>query len=131
MLRHSTTHEDPAIDEITFLIPREHGIIFTVGFKAGRQVYCFAKDGVIHTPIADRFLNGITRQTVISLAKDMGITVEERRIKPEELEGFEEIFLTGSAAEITPVGSIDDMKFTPGEITAKLHDAYTALTHGE
>ena len=101
-----------------------------VAESTGANIFLI-KDGVIHTPIADRFLNGITRQTVIDLAKDMGITVEERRIKPEELEGFEEIFLTGSAAEITPVGSIDDMKFTPGEITAKLHDAYTALTHGE
>jgi branched-chain amino acid aminotransferase len=101
-----------------------------VAESTGANIFLI-KDGVIHTPIADRFLNGITRQTVIGLAKDMGITVEERRIKPEELEGFEEIFLTGSAAEITPVGSIDDMKFIPGPITAKLADAYTALTHGK
>lgn len=89
------------------------------------------KGGVLYTPIADRFLNGITRQTVIQIARDMGITVEEKRIKPEEVKDFEEIFLTGSAAEITPVGKIDDLTFTPGPITAKLHEAYTALTHGE
>ena len=89
------------------------------------------KDGVLFTPIADRFLNGLTRQTVIEIAKDMGITVEEKRIKPEEIEGFEEIFLTGSAAEITPVGKIDDLTFKPGPVTDKLQTAYTALTHGE
>ena len=101
-----------------------------VAESTGANIFLI-KDGVIHTPIADRFLNGLTRQTVIGIAKDMGITVEERRIKPEELESFDEIFLTGSAAEITPVGKIDDLTFTPGEITAKLADAYTALTHGE
>lgn len=101
-----------------------------VAESTGANIFLI-KDGVIHTPIADRFLNGLTRQTIIGLAKDMGITVEERRIKPEEVETFEEIFLTGSAAEITPVGKIDEIPFTPGPITAKLHDAYTALTHGE
>lgn len=101
-----------------------------VAESTGANIFLI-KDGVIHTPIADRFLNGLTRQTVIALAKDMGITVEERRIKPEELGDFSEIFLTGSAAEITPVGKIDEMKFTPGPITVKLAEAYTALTHGE
>lgn len=101
-----------------------------VAESTGANIFLI-KDRVINTPIADRFLNGITRQTVIQIAKDMGITVNERRVKPEELEGFDEIFLTGSAAEITPVGKIDDMTFKPGPITARLHDAYTALTHGE
>ncbi|MGB0719086.1 MAG: branched-chain amino acid aminotransferase [Bdellovibrionales bacterium] len=99
-----------------------------VAESTGANIFLI-RDGVIHTPIADRFLNGITRQTVIELAKEAGIEVQERRIKPEELESFEEIFLTGSAAEITPVGKIDDITFTPGPITAQLHDAYTALTH--
>jgi branched-chain amino acid aminotransferase len=88
------------------------------------------RDGVIHTPIADRFLNGITRQTIIALAKDMGLTVEERRIKPEELDSFDEIFLTGSAAEVTAVGKIDDKTFTVGPITRKLRDAYEDLVNG-
>jgi len=101
-----------------------------VAESTGANIFLI-KDGVIHTPIADRFLNGLTRQTVIALAQDMGLEVIERRIKPEEVSDFEEIFLTGSAAEITPVGKIDDLIFTPGPITAKLHDAYTALTHGE
>jgi branched-chain amino acid aminotransferase len=87
------------------------------------------KDGVIHTPIADRFLNGLTRQTVIELAKELNIPLEERRIKPVELSEFEEIFLTGSAAEITAVGKIDDMTYKVGPITKKLQDAYTARTH--
>jgi branched-chain amino acid aminotransferase len=88
------------------------------------------RDGVIHTPIADRFLNGITRQTIIALAKDMGLTVEERRIKPEELDSFDEIFLTGSAAEVTAVGKIDDKTFTVGPTTRKLRDAYEDLVNG-
>ena len=87
------------------------------------------KDGQIHTPIADRFLNGITRQTVIGLARDMGISVEERRINPEELESFDEIFLTGTAAEITAVGKIDDITYGVGPITRKLHEAYEDLIH--
>lgn len=97
-----------------------------VAESTGANVFLI-KDGVIHTPIADRFLNGLTRQTVIGLAKDMGITVEERRIKPEEVETFEEIFLTGTAAEITPVGKIDDHEFAVGPITKQLHEAYEAL----
>ena len=84
-------------------------------------------DGKVVTPTADRFLNGITRQTVIALAKDAGIEVEERRIKPEELANTQEIFLTGTAAEVTAVGKIDDQDFTVGPVTRKLRDAYEAL----
>jgi len=102
-----------------------------VAESTGANIFLINEAGEIHTPIADRFLNGITRQTVIGLAKDLGYEIIERRIKPEELTDFTEIFLTGSAAEITPVGKIDDLTFTPGEITAKLSDAYTALTHGK
>lgn len=86
------------------------------------------QNNTLATPIADRFLNGITRQTVLSLAKDMGIEVQERRIKPEDLSDFQEIFLTGTAAEITPVGKIDNIAYTPGEITHKLIAAYEHLT---
>ena len=85
-------------------------------------------DGEVHTPMADCFLNGITRQTVIQLAKDAGLKVHERHIKPEELMRVSEVFLTGSAAEITPVGEIEGQKFTPGKITHQLMAAYTALT---
>ncbi|MBG77568.1 MAG: branched-chain amino acid aminotransferase [Alphaproteobacteria bacterium] len=87
-------------------------------------------DGAIHTPTADRFLNGITRQTVMQLAQDMGINVIERRIKPEELDHAQEVFVTGSAAEVTPIGRIDERHYDVGPITKKLMDAYSALVHG-
>jgi branched-chain amino acid aminotransferase len=86
----------------------------------------FIVDGKIHTPIADCFLDGITRRTVIGLAKKRGIEVIERRIMPEELSNFSECFITGSAAEVTPVGEIADWRFTPGAISRQLMDDYTA-----
>jgi len=86
----------------------------------------FVKDGAIHTPIADCFLNGITRRTVIDLAKRRGIAVNERRIMPEELAGFEECFITGTAAEVTAVSEIADWRFTPAKITQQLAEDYTA-----
>src|SRR6478672_2590271 len=85
----------------------------------------FIKDGKIHTPIADCFLDGITRQTVIELAKKRGIEVIERRIMPEELAGFSECFITGSAAEVTAVAEIAQWNFNPGGITKTLMDDYT------
>jgi branched-chain amino acid aminotransferase len=81
---------------------------------------------VIHTPIADCFLDGITRQTAIDLARRRGFEVAERRILPEELSSFSECFITGTAAEITPVGEIGPHRFTPGAMTATLIDDYTA-----
>jgi branched-chain amino acid aminotransferase len=86
----------------------------------------FVKDGKLHTPIADCFLAGITRATVIDLAKRRGIEVIERRILPEELSGFSECFLTGSAAEVTPVSEIAHWTFTPGSISAQLMEDYSA-----
>jgi branched-chain amino acid aminotransferase len=86
----------------------------------------FIKDGKIHTPIADCFLAGITRQTVIDLAKKRGIEVIERRIMPHELTGFSECFITGSAAEVTPVSEIAQWRFTPGAISKQLMEDYTA-----
>jgi branched-chain amino acid aminotransferase len=86
----------------------------------------FVKDGKIHTPIADCFLSGITRATAIELARRRNIDVIERRIMPEELSGFSECFITGSAAEVTAVAEIADWKFTPGRITQQLMDDYTA-----
>lgn len=85
------------------------------------------KNGEVYTPPADCFLNGITRQTLIALCKENGITLHERHIKPEELGDFEECFLTGTAAEVTAVGSIDHHKFTVGPVVRKLRDAYEAL----
>ena len=86
----------------------------------------FIKDGKIHTPIADCFLDGITRRSAIMLAKRRGIEVIERRILPSELDGFSECFITGTAAEITAVSEIAHWKFTPGAITLQLADDYTA-----
>jgi branched-chain amino acid aminotransferase len=86
----------------------------------------FIKDGKIHTPTPDCFLDGITRQTVIELAKKRGYEVIERQIKPEELDGFSECFITGTAAEVTPVSEIANWRFTPGTITQQLMDDYTA-----
>ncbi|HET7678530.1 MAG TPA: branched-chain amino acid aminotransferase [Xanthobacteraceae bacterium] len=86
----------------------------------------FITDGKIHTPTPDCFLDGITRRTVIALAKKRGIPVIERRIIPEEMANFGECFITGSAAEVTPVGEIAQWKFTPGAITQQLMEDYTA-----
>jgi branched-chain amino acid aminotransferase len=86
----------------------------------------FIQDGKIHTPIADCFLAGITRATAIDLAKRRGIEVIERRIMPEELNGFSECFITGTAAEVTPVSEIADWRFTPGAVTQQLMEDYTA-----
>jgi len=91
----------------------------------GANVF-FVKDGVVHTPIADCFLDGITRQTVIELAKRRGLEVAQRRIMPEEMAGFQECFITGSAAEVTPVAEVGPYTFTPGNITRILMDDYTA-----
>jgi branched-chain amino acid aminotransferase len=85
----------------------------------------FVHDGKIHTPIADCFLSGITRATVIELARRNNIEVIERRIMPEELSGFSECFITGTAAEVTAVGEIAQWTFTPARITAQLMRDYT------
>lgn len=86
----------------------------------------FVKDGKLHTPTPDCFLDGITRRTVIGLAQDLGIEVIERAIMPEEMAGFEEAFLCGTAAEVTPISEIAQYRFTPGALSKKLIDAYEA-----
>jgi branched-chain amino acid aminotransferase len=86
----------------------------------------FSAGGVLHTPIADCFLDGITRRTVIELAKRRGIDVIERRIMPEELTGFEECFICGTGAEVTPVSEVGPYKFTPGAISRALMEDYSA-----
>lgn len=83
------------------------------------------KDGAIITPAADCFLNGITRRTVIDLARGLGYSVTERAVMPDELARADEVFLTGTAAEVTPVGEIGDWRFTPGPVTHALIAAYT------
>jgi branched-chain amino acid aminotransferase len=92
----------------------------------GANVF-LVQDGKIHTPTPDCFLDGITRRTVIDLAKRRGYEVIERAIKPEELAATQEVFLTGTAVEVTPVAEIDDYKFETGEITRNLMSDYDAL----
>ena len=94
-----------------------------VAEATGANVF-FVKGKEIHTPTPDCFLDGITRRTVIGLAKAAGYTVIERHMKPEELDQFDECFLTGTAAEVTPVSEIGDLRFTPGEACQTLVDAY-------
>jgi branched-chain amino acid aminotransferase len=95
----------------------------------GANVF-FTRDGAIHTPQADCFLNGITRQTVIDLAKKRGIEVIERRIMPDELASFNECFITGTAAEVTPVGEIAGIMYKPANITMTLVDDYHNAVNG-
>ncbi|MEM6901628.1 MAG: aminotransferase class IV, partial [Pseudomonadota bacterium] len=87
-------------------------------------------DGKLHTPTPDCFLDGITRQTVIDIAKYRGLDVVERAIMPNELSQAKEVFLTGTAAEVTPVGQIDNITYTPGAVCQMLIDDYTALVNG-
>lgn len=89
----------------------------------------FVFNGELHTPTPDCFLNGLTRQTVMQLARDAGIKVVERHIKPEEIKSCTEMFLTGSAAEVTPIGQIDDFTLPVGPITKQLMQAYTDLVN--
>ncbi|MEC8194775.1 MAG: branched-chain amino acid aminotransferase [Pseudomonadota bacterium] len=97
-----------------------------VAEATGANIF-FVKDGEVHTPTPDCFLNGITRQTVIGMLKDKGITVIERHIMPEELADFEQCWLTGTAAEVTPVGQIGDYTFEVGDITRDIAESYEKL----
>lgn len=100
-----------------------------VAEATGANVF-FVKDGELHTPIPDCFLNGLTRQSVIAIARARGVKVIERHIKPEELTGFSECFLTGSAAEVTPVSEIGPYTFKPGTLTETLMNAYSDEVRG-
>ena len=96
-----------------------------VAEATGANVF-FVKEGKLHTPIPDCFLDGITRRTVIDLARRRGYEVVERVIMPEEMAGFEECFLCGTAAEVTPVSQVGSYRFTPGEMTRNLMNDYTS-----
>ncbi len=88
-------------------------------------------DGVIKTPIPDCFLNGLTRQTIIKMARGMGYEVMETQIKPEELAGAQEIFITGTAAEVTAVGKIDQHEYKVGPVTRALRESYEDLVRSK
>ena len=91
----------------------------------------FIKDKNIHTPIADCFLNGITRQTVIEMVKNQGFNLVEKYILPNEIGDYDEALLTGTAAEITPIQSIDDINYNTGKNTTsyKLMNDFTDLVN--
>ena len=97
-----------------------------VAEATGANIF-FVKDGEVHTPKPDCFLNGITRQTVINMLEERGVKVNVRHIMPEELEGFEQCWLTGTAAEVTPVGQIGDHTFEVGTLTREISEGYEKL----
>jgi branched-chain amino acid aminotransferase len=101
-----------------------------VAEATGANVF-FVRDGVLHTPRVEHILDGITRQTVIEMAQARGVEVVVRDILPEELADFSECFLTGSAAEVTPVGQVGDHRFTPGDLSLSLMDDYGKLVRGQ
>lgn len=99
------------------------------GFVAeatGANIF-FVRDGEVHTPLADCFLNGLTRQTVIQMLRDKQVKVHERHIEPSELESFQQCWLTGTAAEVTPVGSIGEWSFEVGQMTRDVAADYERL----
>jgi branched-chain amino acid aminotransferase len=101
-----------------------------VAEATGANVF-FVRDGVLHTPDPDCFLDGITRQAVIALAQEKGFEVVVRHILPEELATFSECFIVGTAAEVTPVARIGDYRFKPGNISLALMDDFARLVRRE
>lgn len=99
-----------------------------VAESSGSNIF-FVKDGHLKTPDPECFLNGITRQTVMQIAKESGIDVEVTTIMPDEVNSFDEVFVTGTAAEITAIGKIDDKEFEVGPVTRRLQNAYKDLVH--
>jgi len=97
-----------------------------VAEATGANIF-FVRDGEVHTPKPDCFLDGITRQTVIGLLNDRQVRVHERHIMPDELEGFQQCWLTGTAAEVTPVGQIGDYRFEVGALTRQVVEDYERL----
>ena len=98
-----------------------------VAEATGANIFFVMDDGKLHTPTPDCFLDGITRRTVIDLARRRGFEIVERQIKPEEMANASECFLTGTAVEVTPVGQIGNYSFTPGEVCNVLGEDYTRL----
>ena len=95
-----------------------------VAEATGANIFFKDKDGTLHTPIPDSFLDGITRRTVIEIANSMNIKVNERKIKPEELKNFVGCFLTGTAAEVTPVSQIDKFNYKVCNTIIQLSESY-------
>jgi branched-chain amino acid aminotransferase len=100
-----------------------------VAEATGANIF-FVRDGEVHTPLPDCFLNGITRQTVVGMLRERGVGVNERHIMPDELESFEQCWLTGTAAEVTPVGEIGPYSFEVGAMTRDIASDYEKLVRG-
>jgi branched-chain amino acid aminotransferase len=100
-----------------------------VAEATGANVF-FVRDGEVHTPLPDCFLDGITRQTVIRMLNERGVGVTERHIMPNELESFQQCWLTGTAAEVTPVGEIGPYSFDVGAMTREVARDYEKLVRG-
>ncbi len=115
--------EEEGYDDALMLDWRGH-----VAEATGANIF-FVFNNELHTPIADCFLNGITRRTIINLAKKREIKVVERTITLEEIKSAEEVFLTGTAAEVTPVGQIEAFKYSVGDITRNLMEDYQKITN--
>ena len=98
-----------------------------VAEATGANVFFKDKNGELHTPIPDSFLDGITRRTVIEIAKSKNIKVHERKIKPEELKNFVGCFLTGTAAEVTPVSCIAENQFKVCDLIIDLNESYQSV----
>ncbi len=114
--------EDEGFDDALMLDWRGH-----VAEATGANVF-FAKEGRLYTPPPDCFLDGITRRAVMRLARERQIEVVEAAIRPDDLAGFEECFLTGTAAEVTPVSAIADRRFTPGRMSLALMEDFAKAT---
>ena len=97
----------------------------------GANIFMLLEDGKLHTPEPDCFLDGISKRTVMALARARGYEIVQRHIKPEELAGASEVFLTGTAVEVTPVREIGEYSFTPGDVTKILMDDYDAEVRRE
>ncbi len=100
-----------------------------VAEATGANIF-FVRDGEVHSPLPDCFLDGITRQTVMGMLRDRDITVHERHIMPDELESFEQCWLTGTAAEVTPVGEIGPYNFEVGALTRDIATDYEKIVRG-
>ncbi len=100
-----------------------------VAEATGANIF-FVKDGEVHSPTPDCFLDGITRQTVMGMLRERGVTIHERHIMPNEMESFEQCWLTGTAAEVTPVGQIGDYNFEVGALTRDIAQDYENLVRG-
>ena len=124
MISTLSKHEAEAKGYVDSLMLDHQG---NVAEATGANIFFKNAEGELHTPIPDSFLDGITRRCIIEIAKSKNIKVVERKIKPEEISNFVGCFLTGSAAEVTPVASIDKYNFKVCDVIVGLSESYQGL----